>query len=124
MNSKKYLFRSHFQNLYEDKVIYYERNLVIADLESIVITEDYFSAIVNPLILIPRGNKFDKYFVKNKKFSIHCRWEQCKYIGTALASYHVWMIWTEPELVKKLEQLVFENRFEEALALTLNEDNN
>jgi len=43
-------------------------------------------------------------------------------VGNGLCLYSGWIIWTDPELVKKVEQLALEGKFKEALAITLNSD--
>ena len=118
--SNKELFASYFDNIYENKVIYHERHTIVARLENIKINEEYFSAIVIPQIHILKGTKSDLYFKKFKKsWEISCDWEYTNKIENGFGVYSGWLIWTEPDLVKKIEKLALRKKYREALELSI-----
>ncbi len=112
-------FSPLFRNLYENKVVYHERFTCIVKLENIELLPDRFSAKAIPHLLIEKGNKMDSFFPK-KPWSIGSNWEYLRLSKSALVPYSGWLLWCDPELTRRVEVLVLEKKFREALDLTFN----
>ena len=119
-----------FKNLYENKIVIHDRITCIAELEKIEILPDYFSAFVKPKIFIPTGTPSDRHqekiFEKMKKgWTAGCKWEYMRIIGTSLCSspYAAWSIWVDAKKVQRVENLVNDGKYPEALNLTHYENN-
>lgn len=107
-----------FSNLYENKVVYHERVTSIIKLEDIIITPKEFSATAVRLVLIENGRPMYKR-TPQEKWKIGANWAFLSLAGNGLSLYSGWIMWTDPELVKRVERLVLEEKFKEALDLTL-----
>ena len=105
-------------NLYENKVVYHERFTCIVKLEQIKLMPDMFTAIAVPILLIEKGNRMDTFYPK-KPWEIGASWKYLQLSGDVLFPYSMWLMWSDPDLVKQVEELVIEKNFKEALALTL-----
>jgi hypothetical protein len=112
-----------FKKLYENKVVYHERFSCIIKLEDIKITEERFEATAVPFLQIINGSKrLDKTY-PDKPWEFGGIWKMIKTEENCLFSpYGGWSIWFEPELVKKVENLVLDGKYNEALKLTLYAD--
>lgn len=109
-----------FQNLYEDKIIYKEKNIGIVRLKDIVITSESFEATAIAVYVIERDAEYDKYFFRKPQWSFSARWSSMRLSGEKLnVPYAGWTIWIEPETVKTVEELTLKKKFREALNLTL-----
>lgn len=113
-------------NLHENKVIYRERFIILAELENMKFANDIFLAQIKPLkmIYLPRffRNKEEKTEqVLNSSWEIGFRLtpialtleDQTQKINT----YSSFTIWTEPSLVQKVELLVENGKLQEATNL-------
>ena len=109
-----------FNNLYENKVIYHERVTSIIRLENIVLTPDKFEATAIRLKLFePISNSF-KRFASLNSWTIGANWAYLTLDKKGcLCPYSGWLMWIEPELVKKVEELTNKSNFEEARNLTI-----
>ena len=107
-----------FAGLFENKVVYHERVTSIIKLEEIVITPQEFSATAVRLMLIDNGRPIYKR-KPPEKWTISANWAYMRLVGNGLSMYSGWIIWTEPDLVKKVEQLVLAEKFRDALDLTV-----
>ena len=114
------LFAPLLQNLYEDKVIYYEKFMGVVKLKNIKITPERFEATAIPYSTIERGNKFDNFLAKTPSWKIGTTWSWMRLIGDSISVPYVgWSIWCNPELVRQVEELTLNKKFHEALQLTL-----
>ena len=107
-----------FENLYENKVVYHERFTCIVKLENITITPERFSAIAVPHLIIRKGYGVNKI---PDSWDFGSVWEMMSLSKNAISSYSSWTIWCDPILVQKVEKLVLDRNYEEALNLTLRE---
>jgi hypothetical protein len=106
-------------NLFENKVVYHERFTCIVKLEQIEFFPDMFTAIAIPHLLIEKGNRMDTFYPQ-KPWEISASWEYLQLSGNVLLVYSLWRMWSDPDLVKQVEEMVIEKKFKEALALTQN----
>lgn len=109
-----------FNNLYENKVIYHDRVTSIIRLENIILTPDLFEATVIRLKLFePISNSF-KRIASINSWTIGANWAYLTLDKKgSLHPYSGWLMWIEPELVKKVEDLTNNGNFEEARNLTI-----
>jgi len=121
------IFKPIFDNLYENKVVIHNKFTSIAKIERVEIRPDYLNVLLIPQTYIPRGTFSDKRIKRASEILKHgwevgCIWELMSFEEDCLCSspYTCWLMWTDPILVKKVESLVSENKFEEALNLTSN----
>ena len=117
------LFSPLFQNLHENKIIYYEKIIGIVKLKDIVITPERYEATAIPCSVIERGDEIDSYFFKKPEWTFSAIWSWMLLSGESLTvPYAGWSIWCDPEIVKKVEELTLKKKFREALKLTLYEE--
>ena len=109
-----------FNNLYENKVIYHERVTSIIQLENIILTPNKFEATAIRLKLFePISNSFKRIASLNS-WTIGGNWAYLTLDKKGcLCPYSGWLMWIEPELVKKVEELTNKGNFEEARNLTI-----
>lgn len=125
-NNKLNRVKSWLNNLHENKVIYRERFIILAELENMEFDNDIFSAQIKPLkmIYLPRffRNKEEKTEqVLNSSWEIGFRLtpialtleDQTQKINT----YSNFTMWTEPSLVQKVELLVENGKLQEVMNL-------
>lgn len=118
--------KSWLNNLHENKVIYRERFIILAELENMEFDNDIFSAQIKPLkmIYLPRffRNKEEKTKqVLNSSWEIGFRLtpmvltldDQTQKINT----YSSFTMWTESVFVQKIENLVKNGELQEAMNL-------
>ena len=111
-----------FENLYENKVIYHERVTSIVRLENIILNPELFEATAIRVKLFEPISKSLTHFASINKWTIGANWSFLTMDNAGrLHPYSGWLMWTDPELVKRVEVLVGENRFEEARNLTIND---
>jgi hypothetical protein len=111
------LFAPFFQNLFENKVVYYERFIVIVRLEDVEITPKKFGAKAIPLLSVERIKP--PYMVLEEPWTFAGRWDWMTLIKNSInVPYVGWTIWPEHNRVKAVEEAVMKNDFETALSLT------
>lgn len=113
-------FSLFFQNLYENKIVYYERccGVIIAQLEDIDVSPRGISAIGNPLVSVE--GPFDEMRPPLEKWRFSSSWEYIHFRKNAISALYVsWTIWPDPVQVKKVEELVKMGAYKEAMELTL-----
>ena len=115
---KRELFAPLLNNLFENKVVYHERFTCIARLDEIELLPDMFMAKVTALNLIEKGNKMDRLMPQNP-WKFGAKWSYLRLINTSLAGYGSWLIWTDPETVRKVELMTLSGDFKAALQMTL-----
>ena len=112
------LFAPILTNIYENKIVYYERFMCIAIIEDIKITAESFSATAIPYLKIERaGSRLP--FYPNKPWAFGAHWSVMRLLGDHFGGYCSWLIWTDKELVKTVEELARKREFETALELTI-----
>lgn len=115
------IFSPILKNLYENKIVYYERFMCVAILKDIIITPELFQATAIPYIKIERvDSKFTFYPIKPWKFGT--TWSHLRLFNDHFAGYGSWLFWPEKDLVKYVEEKARKGKFEEALKLTLYKD--
>ena len=110
-----------FTNLYENKVVCHDRFTSIIRLGDLEITPIQFQATAFRHLLIDSG-AFRRKRLPPEKWVLSANWAYLRLTGSSLCVYSGWIMWTDPEMVKKVEQLVLEEKFKEALAITPNSD--
>ena len=116
------VFSPLFNNLFEKKVVYHERFTGIVILDEINISPKMFEAIAIPYLIIEKGSRLDKFYPQ-KAWKFGSIWSHIRLIDNCLNSlYGDWNIWCDPEIVEKVEKLVLEKNYKEALNLTLYKD--
>jgi len=114
------LFAPFLQNLYEDKIVYYERFIVIARLEDVEITPKRFGATAIPLLSVRRIEP--PYKVDDEPWQFGGPWADMRLIKNSINMlYAGWSIWPEYDRVKAVEEAIKSDDFEYALSLTLKE---
>lgn len=108
-----------FENLYDNKVVYHEGFTSIIRLGDIKLTSGIFEAEAHLHLLIDPGVFRHLKSKPPKTWTVGANWAHLKLRGDRLSPYSGWLMWTDPVLVEKVEKLVLEQNFEEALNLTL-----
>lgn len=121
------IFSSLFDNLFESKVVIHDRFTCIAKIERFEILPEYFTVFIVPQTFIPTGTPSDKRMLRaferlQRGWEASCKWEHMSFADDCLCSspYACWLMWIDSELVKKVESLVSDNKFDDALNLTMN----
>ena len=104
-----------FQNLYESKVIYHERFTCIIQLSDIIISPEEFQAKVQRLSLINPGPNRNNPIPESWFISVV--WAYLSLSGNHLTAYSSWAIWPDPLFVERVEKLVLEKKYKEAISL-------
>ena len=111
------IFSPLFNNLYESKLIYYEKVIGIVKVKDLVMTPELLKVTVAPDQCIIRNNQFDSIFSELPDWTFSASWDWIRLIDHSLnVPYANWTVWTEPELVKVIEQLCLDKDYEEALS--------
>jgi hypothetical protein len=116
-NLRYQLFTPILKDLYENKIVYYERFMCVATLKNIKITAEKFEATAIRHITIERGENKPH---PPKSWTFGAAW----FAMTAKKEYFstyggMWLLWTDKELVKTVEELAKKKDFKAALDLTL-----
>lgn len=119
-NNDEYKKYGHyFNNLYDNKIIYHERYTMIVRLEDLEVTEDYFKATaIRERFIMENPIRRERVMNSNlfSKWTFRGSWQDATYsenpfrIGQPYATF---VVWTEPEVVKYIEQLVEKGDFKE-----------
>ena len=114
------LFAPFFLNLFESKVVYSEKFIVIARLEDMEITPKRFGATAIPLLSVKRIEP--PYKVDDEPWHFGGSWDMMRLIRNSINMlYAGWTIWPEYDRVKAVEEAVKKNDYEYALSLTRND---
>ena len=114
---RRELFTPHLKDLYENKIIYYERFACVAIVEDIEITREGFKATATPYLKIKEAGPA-QYFPQ-KSWTFGSRWDHMRLLSDHFGTYCLWLIWTDKELVKTVEELARKKDFEAALNITV-----
>jgi len=108
------LFKPILEDLYENKIVYYERLMCVATLENVIITPKEFRATAIPHITIERGE--DKPHPPLKPWTFGAIWSAMTLKQEYFSTYGgMWLFWTGKDLVKVVEELAIKKDFEFAL---------
>jgi len=112
------LITPFLEDLYENKIIYFERSLSIVTLKNIKNTPELFEAKAIPYINIekPGGQSFSN--LMKKPWTFGAAWPYMTLLDDHFGTYSGWLIWTDKELVKVVEELARKKDFEFAYELT------
>lgn len=103
-----------FTNLYDNKIVYLERFLIIGKLDNIRITKDYFDASIT-IHLIVTTNAFR---IPKRQWNIRFSWAMLlRTEKSFIFPYGNMTYWVEPSLVKEVETLVLRNEYKKAVKL-------
>ncbi len=114
-------FSPIFKNLYENKIVYYERFIGIIKVENVIISPERFSATAIPYLTIKRGNRYDNFFLKAENWNFSATWASMLLSDDNSISvpYANWSVWCDPELLKNVEEFVLNDKMDDALLLTV-----
>ena len=122
-NFRSQLFTPILKDLYENKIVYYERFMCVATIENIEITPERFEATALPYITIEREGKPHLRRPLGKPWTFGCRWDWMTARDGHFSTYGgMWLFWTDKDLVKRVEELARNKEFEAAQNLTLYKD--
>jgi hypothetical protein len=114
---RRKLFTPFLTDLHENKIIYYERFLCVASLKDIITTPEKFEATATPYINIEKPEEEESRFMK-KPWTFGAGWPYIRLLGDHFGTYGGWLIWTDKELVKTVEELARKKDFKTAYELT------
>jgi hypothetical protein len=112
-----YLLAPLFKNLYQNKIVYHERFTALVQLSNISLTPDMFTARAE-LISVIRTLRTQRRPVP-QTWEISANWKYLTLNKGCLSPYSSWLIWPDPELVKKVENLINTNKLEEAYEISM-----
>lgn len=123
-------FQSWLDNLHENKIIYRESFIILAELDNIKINQERFSANLKPIsfVQVPRRFTLKKHQHKIQE-TLNRTWEIGFSLDPALIkniqfldekqqiNAYSFTMWTDPNLVQKVELLVNNGKLQEAMDL-------
>ena len=120
-NELKYqVFTPFLTNLYQHKLVYYEKFFCVAIVRDIKITPDAVFITVEPYLKIYDKHKYHLRECPTEPWEFGSDWAG---IGVVGDSFHVpyanWRIWPQPEIVKAVEECILKEDFQGAIDLTL-----
>ncbi len=115
---KRELFSPILSNLYENKVIYHERNTIIAEIDRVVFDHHGMHFFTKSAVT------FNECFPRmtphlEKPFRFMSSWSFLRYSEGSFSPYSGWILWPDPGLVRQTIELVKEGRWKEACELTI-----
>jgi len=114
---RRKLFSPFLTDLYENKIIYFERFLSIVTLADIENTPEKFTATAIPYLNIEKPEGGRSGFMK-EPWNFGAAWPYMRLSGDHFGTYSMWLIWTDKELVKTVEELARKKDWEFAYELT------
>lgn len=116
---RRTLFAPFLQNLYENKVVYYERFMCVARIEKMIITPDQFHAKAKVHIRIDKKAFRPPDWERIEKgWHFGAKWEALSYHNNSFGMFYSPVVFiTDPEFVKMIETLVLEGKHNEAARL-------
>ena len=112
------IFSPILSNIFENKIVYYERFMCIAILEDIKITSESFYATAVPYLKIEREENSSMYYPQ-KPWKIGVKWSYLTLHHNHFGTYGGWSFWTDKVIVQKTEELARNREFDKAMELTL-----
>ena len=112
------LFTPFLTDIFENKIVYYERFMCVAILENIKITPEKFEATAIPYLKIKSAGPAQ--YSPQKPWTFGSAWPYMTLHDGHFSTYGgLWLFWTDKELVKTVEELARKKEFEKAQELTL-----
>ncbi len=104
------------ENLYENKIVYYERFMCIARIEEMVITPESFKAKATVHELVERqANSRMNLSRLDRGWNFGAKWEYLTYSNNSFGMPYTSVVFiTDPDFVKLIETLVREKNHREA----------
>lgn len=112
-------FSPFFENLHENKIVYFERFICIAQIDNLIITPDSFKASAKPYLVCPRPDMPKFYSNPKAKWSFGAKWEYVSLTENHFGTYGMWTIWPEKDFVITIEYLLKNGHNEMVLDLLL-----
>lgn len=107
-----------FQNLFEGDLVYFNKVTVLITA-AIILTEEGLFGRATKKVLISGEDKTTIYDQLPQTWSFQAPWNGIWFTSESVYSvYDGWTIWPDPELVKKVKELILSNRQDEALKIT------
>lgn len=107
-----------FMNLYENKIIYRETSTIIGTLEDIQLTPEKFKATIKQHLVIIEENLLRRPKKIRDKWDFSFTWAYLSNAENRISPYSgIFTIWTNPNLVKEVEELVLRGEKKKAYAL-------
>ena len=117
---RRNLFSPFLTDLYENKIIYYERFACVAIVKDIIITPELFEITAVPYLKLKSASgSGGKQYYPNESWTFSASWAYMRLLGDNFGTYGGWLFWTDKELVKTVEELAIKKEFEAALNLTV-----
>jgi hypothetical protein len=114
-------FSQIMKNLFENKIVYYEKFLCVATLKDIKICSDSFLATAIPHHKIEIKKSHYLYY-PSKPWNFGSKWSSIRYNESNITSHYAgWTIWPGAERVQLVEECLKKGDFDEALQLTIHE---
>lgn len=113
---RRTLFAPMLENLYENKIVYYERLMCVARIEEMVITPEDFKAKATVHELVERqANSRMNLSRLNDGWYFGAKWEYLTYSNNSFGMPYTSVAFiTDPDFVKMIETLLRENNHREA----------
>ena len=112
------LFTPFLTDIFENKIVYYERFMCVAILENIKITPEKFEATAIPYLKIKSAGPAQ--YSPQKPWTFGSAWPYMTLHDGHFSTYGgQWLFWTDKELVKTVEELALKKEFDAALNLTV-----
>lgn len=120
-NLRREAFTPVLTDLYENKIVYYEKFICVVALSEIELTEDGFRAKCTPEIPIMREG-YPGPSSPTEQWKFGGKWDWMRLINNSInVPYAGWSIWPEKERVRQVIELASRGDFDGALRLTLYE---
>lgn len=112
---KRAIYTPEFKNLIGIRIIYRERYITICTVEDMEITERDFTAKVRNYHTIYNG-RFNQYRLRDS-WDFGCVWWAIRQSteNQRISSLCIFSMWIDENFVQKIESLVLENRYDDAL---------
>ncbi len=114
-----------FENLYENKFVYFERGVTqIALVENMNLSPSGFwiHALSHEVIKDDITIRMEQQQIR-ETWEFGCRWDELRLVRNYLSSYYAtWRIWPDAALVEQTERLVLNRKYAKALSLTIYEE--
>jgi len=110
-------FAPLFENLHENKMIYYEKGVGwLICVKNFEITPQGFSATAIPICVLFNNNRMNlggSSLLKEWKFSATWSWMLLCDDNSFAIPYASFSIWIEADIIREVEKLIAENKIEE-----------
>jgi len=114
---RRKLITPFLEDLYENKIVYYEHGLSIVTLTDIKNTPELFKATATPYLNIEKPGGSPSRFME-KPWEFGAAWPYITVLDNHFGTYSGWLIWTNKGLVRLVEELAREKKWYFAYELT------